>query len=684
MAGGKLLETVGGPGWIGADPYNAINLTTYSALMKNAPGYTVQPAAVVNDGLRRYFLLVNDAFNPQDSSTYSPYPSYAQTVTVNITAWGVSVSSTLVHNVVAAGSMGEVGALVVNGNILGSTIAGVTVVNGIFANVTLVLPAYSTSSLVAPAVPQTEADVTPLQDVAVNAGNLQASFGSSLAPTLCVSTSNTANHEGTSVALIKFPVSNAATVVTAVLELTVTSSPAADMPLLLIGLNPANSASSAWSEATTSWLGLPFAVTPLPSGGPSAAITTIAQNFARLDNGNVVAGHVTVHATDAPGTVKRVDVTEFVRSSAGGSATFVLARRLRNSAYYGNANGSIPADGLSSGAAVCFASKDTTTPSTTPAPNLRIMSGQVVPAITTTFALVYTPAATPAGRRRLLASGAADPLLSDGGASLAQYSKAFATAQHSATSVSLSLAGYAVRGVVVVANYSSTSWSNNVQRILEQGLAHQCSVNSSHAFLGQHAFFTASPGMLNLPGFCFGASLEGFTTLSAALACAGNLSASLPVLTASIAGQVHSAPHPVISASGVTVSRIFSATAALADASDASYALRSLQNTVTGGTLQSAFADANVTGGVAPAGVAPAALVCPSLSLPPPSPPLSPPLSPSLSPPHLPPPTALPPKALSPPQPKASLPPQPKASPPPVAKPPPPKVSPPPPKKTTG
>ena len=101
MAGARALETVTG-GFYGLNPYKALsNANSY-------PGFMLQPVAVVNDGRRRIFLHVNDGYNPMDSAAYSPYASYPNTVTINIAAWAVPATSTLVHNIVSQGSMGEV------------------------------------------------------------------------------------------------------------------------------------------------------------------------------------------------------------------------------------------------------------------------------------------------------------------------------------------------------------------------------------------------------------------------------------------------------------------------------------------------------------------------------------------------------------------------------------------------
>ena len=76
------------------------------------------------------------------------------------------------------------------------------------------------------------------------------------------------------------------------LEITVTASPAVDMPLMLIGLNVTNTQALGWTSASVTWSAAPFAV--YPSVG---VVASPVNNFmGRIDNGNLVAGHVTVLA----------------------------------------------------------------------------------------------------------------------------------------------------------------------------------------------------------------------------------------------------------------------------------------------------------------------------------------------------------------------------------------------------
>ena len=73
-----------------------------------------------------------------------------------------------------------------------------------------------------------------------------------------------------------------------------------------------------------------------------------------------------MHAYDFIGSVKRLDVTRFVRSCAGGNGacSFVFARQLRAplSGYIGNAAGPVAGDNLfAAGQTVSFYSKENPT-----------------------------------------------------------------------------------------------------------------------------------------------------------------------------------------------------------------------------------------------------------------------------------------------------------------------------------
>ena len=352
--GSKKLETVSG----------GFTNNPWCAVTNTVPGYMALPVAVVNDGMRRTLLWVNEGYNTQDaipgssmvtlsSGSESYYPalqSIPMNVTFNIAAWSVPTGATLVHNLVASEYNGEVGGAIIGGAVTGSFTA-FTSSGGSYATVTLTVPAYSTSAIVAPVAAQTESLLA--------AADLTTLYPGRAAPsTLAVSTSVTADHTNTAIAVVKFTLSGSS-VLTAMLEVVVSSSPASDMLMTVIGT------SGSWSSATATWLNMVH----ITNGTvPSSQMLSPAQNFIRLDNGNAVAGHLTVAAGTPIGTTRRVDVTEYVRSVGTGAATFAIARRMRNGPFFGNSGGPIAADALSNGASVTFS-----------AASLRVMTGPAAP-----------------------------------------------------------------------------------------------------------------------------------------------------------------------------------------------------------------------------------------------------------------------------------------------------------------
>lgn len=106
-------------------------------------------------------------------------------------------------------------------------------------------PPPRTSTIIAPVGSQTETDLAASADATLFAGagqNTNHNGGSTAALTVC--TSATATHDTTAVALLKFSLGsiNPLSVLSAVLELTVTAPPAQDMPLTVSGAPLASAA----------------------------------------------------------------------------------------------------------------------------------------------------------------------------------------------------------------------------------------------------------------------------------------------------------------------------------------------------------------------------------------------------------------------------------------------------------
>jgi hypothetical protein len=222
---------------------------------------------------------------------------------------------------------------------------------------TIQMPAWSVFSITLPTGAQTTTMLAPTDDTTVRAGvNAGTNYGT--VGTLSVGTSITAVHDTTSVAFVKFDASAYRTASSAILELTV-ASVASSGPALLSVIAVS---STAWTEAALTWNSAGFALNSTVAG----VVSSVVNNFVRLDGGAAIAGHITVNPTDT-NVVKRVDVTDSV--AAGGVVGFLIARRMRNSLYTGNYApvGGIPADTLNAGQTVTFYSKEATNAAVRPA-----------------------------------------------------------------------------------------------------------------------------------------------------------------------------------------------------------------------------------------------------------------------------------------------------------------------------
>ena len=234
-----------------------------------------------------------------------------------------------------------------------SAMLPLTAASGFALTLPAALPPFAVVSITVPLGSATQIALPPADAVSLFAGTCVAAACGAGAPTLPVATAIGTVHDATSVAMLRFDLSGRGTAraAAAVLELTVASA-AADSILTVVALTGA--AADAWSSGTLTWRAASWA---LVDPG-SKAVASVGANFVRLSAGTAaIAGHVTVRAGEA-GALKRVDVTDAVRSLGGngGAVTFLIARRFRNNAYAGNTApaGGIAADTLSGGAAVAF------------------------------------------------------------------------------------------------------------------------------------------------------------------------------------------------------------------------------------------------------------------------------------------------------------------------------------------
>ena len=204
-------------------------------------------------------------------------------------------------------------------------------------------------------------------------------------------TSNTLVHDGTTVALVQFDISdylyaavNANNIFFEVKTSQVTANSETSV-LTVVGINPCTGAQ--WDDTTITWNNAGFLVTP-----PTRIVNKILYNYVRLDGldpGNDMVGHITVQSTSI-GQWERVDVTHYVTLAVSKGATsvaFAIARRFRTNGVCtgnacpnictagvcqpsaGNLAGPYPADDLDSGATVAFYSDDSAYP-----PALRILT----------------------------------------------------------------------------------------------------------------------------------------------------------------------------------------------------------------------------------------------------------------------------------------------------------------------
>lgn len=214
--------------------------------------------------------------------------------------------------------------------------------------------------------------VTASAALNVRAGSLSnTNYNSSTK--MCVAT-HTTSHNLTQAAIMKFTVPSPATVTAAVLKLTLSTLNAdltENMPMLLLGIS-----NNSWTATGTTWNTLAAGSGPLkvhpPFGSPASwAMDAVAKNFINYGSpGLQVVGHITLPpmtATSAPGYVKMVDVTQFVKasSSSGGTVSFVLVRPFRRNTEVATGD-TMPADTLNGGNSACWWSASATTSTSRP------------------------------------------------------------------------------------------------------------------------------------------------------------------------------------------------------------------------------------------------------------------------------------------------------------------------------
>lgn len=269
---------------------------TRSRSLQTVPPNAFRTSVSSRDSARRYFLFVNDcAASSGVAADCDPdsQPANAADVslTLNLNSWGLPAGTVLPVTVAGPNSMGEVSQLAV------LSAAG---------QITVAAPSSSVVLVTAQATGTQSVSVVTATDDAVIAPTNPG--GNNNGATLDVCTSATADHSTTRVSLLKFPIPASAAnggLTAAILELTLAASPAQTTILTILGA----ACDTAWSENSVTWTSAgAFAVnTSIPL---NSAITSLTQNFAYIDQTTAVAGHLTVPAGAAVGTVFRVDIAD--------------------------------------------------------------------------------------------------------------------------------------------------------------------------------------------------------------------------------------------------------------------------------------------------------------------------------------------------------------------------------------
>ena len=308
----------------------------------SSTGTAYRPCVVIKDDDLYTLLFVNDGVVTATSGSAKPQGL----------AIGISLTAMVAELGLNDGSVAVVNELSSNG-FYGEVSSLITLSAAQDYNFSLTLPPWGVLSITLPVGRQEVKIIPPFDDTTVFAGTkLGANYGS--AASLTVGTSITSAHDTTSVAFIQFNASAfiRSTLISAILELTVAQVASTSSLLTVLALSSASS----WNEGSLVWSGAGFALNTSLSG----TVSSVVNNFVRLDNGHAIAGHITVRPQDL-NSVKRVDVSAAFASDAN-VVGFLVARRMRNNLYTGNVApvGGIPADTLSGGAAVGFYSKEAT------------------------------------------------------------------------------------------------------------------------------------------------------------------------------------------------------------------------------------------------------------------------------------------------------------------------------------
>jgi len=249
------------------------------------------------------------------------------------------------------------------------------------------LPVFGFARIDIPLAPQKTSVVTTSdsgKDTTLFAGiNRGSSYGN--VTLLTVGTSPTAVHDSTGVALLQFSTPTFSAANLALLELTLanppgnTISPNVTTILQVIGINPKQPV--VWNEAAMTWANSQWLLNT-----PTGLVNSVGTNYVMLGPQNktnplsgiynFMIGHISVSSQDLPGTVKKVDITRFVKRAQANNAcsiSIAIVRRFRKNTQFpaSPALDTIPADSFTAFGSVSFYSGEN---SLSTAPTLRTFS----------------------------------------------------------------------------------------------------------------------------------------------------------------------------------------------------------------------------------------------------------------------------------------------------------------------
>ena len=304
-----------------------INSTIYVVTKNDSASTSSYLSSSNGDGFY-YLFAVNDLNN-------------TLTLNIDVSSFGPLAGNQIVAEAAGPGFWGEIFNLYMVPSLTGSTF-------------TAVLNQYTTLRFAIPTGQQSLTETNATLSCTAQAGS-NSNTASCASSVILAGTSNTASHEQTSVAVLKFNLTNFEnTNQKTLLSINIASILGnSSVTVIILGvLSPSvslTSASASWNFFSSGNLNV---LNALPSGTP---LTNITQNFINWNsNANVsIVGHLTGTVGTA-NQQRMVDVTDYVNSviNAGGtSVTFFMYRPFRHPNYL-TGNGNVTVDNLAYGSLI--------------------------------------------------------------------------------------------------------------------------------------------------------------------------------------------------------------------------------------------------------------------------------------------------------------------------------------------